>query len=215
MINNFGKQLKPFFLKNLKHLQEFFLKNKDKAISNDSMVAKEFSSFFENATKSLNISPRTLTLGDATNSSNPEETAIKKFENHPSVQIIKERICIGQEFDFEQLSIDEILKEMKNLDNKNNGTFNNKPSNHLKEVSEVTAPYLTNIWNTQIITGQTFPDNLKLADITHVFKKRDSNLTKNHRPVSVLTIVSNIFERQLQKEIISYIDQFSSKLLFG
>ena len=179
------------------------------------MVAKEFSSFFENGTKSLNISPRTLTLGDATNSSNPEETAIKKSENHPSVQIIKERICTDQEFDFEQLSIDEILKEMKNLDNKKNGTFNNKPSNHLKEVSEVTSPYLKNIWNTQIITGQTFPHNLKLADITHVFKKRDSNLTKNYRPVSVLTIVSNIFERQLQKEIISYIDQFSSKLLFG
>ena len=60
---------------------------------------------------------------------------------------------------------------MKNLDNKKNGTLSNIPSNCLKEVSEVTAPCLRNIWNSQIISGQTFPDNLKLADITPVFKK--------------------------------------------
>ena len=51
--------------------------------------AEDFSPFFENAVKSLNISPRNLTLGDTTNLSYPVEIAIKKFENHPSVQIIK------------------------------------------------------------------------------------------------------------------------------
>ena len=47
--------------------------------------------------------------------SNPLEIAIKKFENDPSVQIIKERISVDKKFDFEQVSIDNILKEMKNL----------------------------------------------------------------------------------------------------
>ena len=143
----------------------------DKTIYSDVMVTEEFSWFFENTIKSLNISPRNLTLGDTTNLSNPVEIAIKKFENHTSVQIIKELIYVNQEFDFEQASIDDILKEMKSLDNKKNGTFNNTLSNCMKEVSKVTAPCLTNIWNTQIINGQTFPDNLKLADITIVFKK--------------------------------------------
>ena len=133
------------------------------------MVAEEFGSFFENAVKSLNISPKNLTLGDTTNLSNLVEIAIKKFENHPSVQI-KEHIFVDQKFDFEQVSIDDILKEMKNL------------SNCLKEVSEVTGPCLTNIWNTQIICEQIFLDNLKLANITPVFKKENSNLTKNCRP---------------------------------
>ena len=118
--------------------------------------------------------------------SNPIEIAIKKFENHPSVQIIKEHICVEREFDFEQVSIDDILKEMKNLYNKKNGTFKNIPSNRLKEVSEVTAPCLTNIWNTQTISEHTFPDNLKPADVPPVFKKEDSNLTKNYRPLKIL-----------------------------
>ena len=80
-------------------------KNKDKTISNDARVVEEFSSVFENAIKSLNISPRNLTLGDTTNFSNPLEIATKKFENNLSVQIIKEHICVGQEFDFEQLKL--------------------------------------------------------------------------------------------------------------
>ena len=116
-----------------------------------------------------------LALGVTTNQSNPLEIAIKKFENDPSVQIIKEHICVDKEFDFEQVSIDDILKEMRNLNNKKNGTFKNIPSNRLKKVSEVTVPCLTNIWNTHIISDQAFPDNLKLADISPAFKKEDSN----------------------------------------
>ena len=46
-------------------------------------MAEVISSVFENAIKSLNISPRNLTLEDTTNFSNPVEIVIKKFENNP------------------------------------------------------------------------------------------------------------------------------------
>ena len=79
------------------------------------MVAEEFSSFFENAIKPLNISPRNVTLCVTTNLSNHVEIVTKKFENHPIVQIIKEYIFFDQEINFEQVSIDDILEEMKNV----------------------------------------------------------------------------------------------------
>ena len=83
-------------------------------------------------------------------------------------------------------------------------------------MSEVTAPCLTNIWNTQIIKEKTSSDNLKLADFAPVFEKDDCNLRKNYRSASALPVVSKIFERQLQKKIKkSYIDQFLSKFLCG
>ena len=53
----------------------------------------------------------------------------------------------------------------------------------------MSAPCLKNIWNIEIVSQQKFSDNLKLADVTPVFKKDDANLTKNYRPVSVLPIV--------------------------
>ena len=63
-------------------------------------MAEELRLFFENAVLSLNISRRSLTLGNATNLSDPVEITIRKFENHPRVQIIKEHRFVDQEFDF-------------------------------------------------------------------------------------------------------------------
>ena len=62
--------------------------------------------------------------------------------------------------------------------------------------------------NTQIINKHKFPDILKLADETRVFDEEDSNLDKNYRSVSILPIVSKIFEKQLQKQTVSHINQF-------
>ena len=49
------------------------------------------------------------------------------------------------------------------------------PTKLLKEVSDICAPALNDIWNNEIITQKSFnflfPNNLKLADVTPVFKK--------------------------------------------
>ena len=79
----------------------------------------------------------------------------------------------------------------------------------------MSAPFLINVWNIEIVNQHKFSDNLKLADVTPVFKKDDANLTKNYRPVSVLPIVSNILERLLQKQAISHIEQYLSNFLCG
>ena len=42
--------------------------------------------------------------------------------------------------------------------------------------------------------------------MTPVFKKEDASLLKNYRPVSVLPVVSKIYERIMQKQILEYIE---------
>ena len=44
-----------------------------------------------------------------------------------------------------------------------------------------------------------FPDKLKCADVTPVFKKDNPTKAKNYRPVSVLPGVSKIVERLMHK----------------
>ena len=53
-----------------------------------------------------------LSLEDTTNLSNPVEIDIKKFQNHRSVQVIRENINLNQEFFFKQVEVDEIFKEI-------------------------------------------------------------------------------------------------------
>ena len=75
----------------------------------------------------------------------------------------------------------------------------------LKEVSDICAPALNDIWNNEIITQKCFPNNRKLEYVTSVLKKENASLLKNYTPVSVLLAVSKICERVMQKQVLEYI----------
>ena len=60
-----------------------------------------------------------------------------------------------------------------------------------------------------------FPNELKLADVTPIFKKEDPSRAKNYRPVSILPNVSKIFERVLHRQASSYVNQLSSTFMCG
>ena len=136
-----------------------------------------------------------------------------KFENHPSVQAIKQNISVNKDFHFSITEVSDILKETIALNDKKNDTFGNIPTNLLKEVSDICAQALNDIWNNEIVTQKCFPNNLKLADVTPVFKKEDASLLTNYRPVSVLPVASKIYERIMQKQILEYIGNHLSPLL--
>ena len=81
--------------------------------------------------------------------------------------------------------------------------------------SEECCAYLTRVWNEEVVANGTFSNDLKRADVTPIFKKSDSTTTKNYRPISVLPSVSKVFERLMQKQILTYIEQYLSPFLCG
>ena len=68
------------------------------------------------------------------------------------------------------------------------------PARILKGCVDSYVPILTKILNTSLERG-CFPNQLKLAEVTPVFKKEDELNKENYRPVSVLSHASKIFER--------------------
>ena len=77
----------------------------------------------------------------------------------------------------------DIENEISNLDSTKNGTVNGIPTKRLKDASDICSEYLVKIWNNEIIENGTFPDKLKLADVTPIFKKDDATQAKNYRPI--------------------------------
>ena len=63
-----------------------------------------------------------------------------------------------------------------------------------------TAPILLKIFSKTLKTSHS-PIKLRLANITPVFKKNNPLEKENYRPVSVLPVVSNTFERIMQKQL--------------
>ena len=64
----------------------------------------------------------------------------------------------------------------------------------MKQNSDICSPILLDLINDSFKNSE-FPDKLKVADITPVFKKDDATNVNNYRPVSV---TSKIFERIMQ-----------------
>ena len=66
------------------------------------------------------------------------------------------------------------------------------------ECSDICSLFLAQIRSNEIINQKTFPTNLKLADVTPAFKKKDSTLAENYRPVSVSPTLSKGFGKLMQ-----------------
>ena len=178
-------------------------------------MSETLNNFFKNAVESLKIEGNSFLLENTGDLSNPVEIAIKKFEHHPSILNIKDNISSSSSFTFTQVTFSDIEKEIKSLNPKKASTFQNIPIKHLKETSNICSESLVNIWNNEVISKNLFPSELKLADITPIFKKGDATLAKNYRPVSVLPVISKVYVRLMQKQLISYIDQYLSPYLCG
>jgi len=210
--------MKPFISDKCNLSSKITLVEEGKIISDDMELANTFQNFFDNAVSSLNLQCDKSFLTDTSNLDNPIDAAIEKFKNHPSISLLNKHLDNNKEqaaFDFDFVNEDDILKELNNLDSKKNGTFKGIPSKCLKTGSEECKEYLANVWNEEIVAQCHFPDELKLADVTPIFKKNDPISAKNYRPVSVLPTVSKVFERIMQKQIVNFMNAYLSPYLCG
>ena len=60
-----------------------------------------------------------------------------------------------------------------------------------------------------------FPDNLKKADVSPIFKNDDGTNKKNYRPISLLSALSKVFERQISQQMTPFAKTKISRLLCG
>ena len=63
----------------------------------------------------------------------------------------------------------------------------------------------------KVLENRKFPNCLKLANITPVFKKGPRTSKNNFRPVSILPVFSKIFERLLCRQLSEFFDNIPSK----
>ena len=119
--------------------------------------------------------------------------AILKYRNHPSILAIRERKKAQINFCFKEVSIEETQKEILNLNNKKVSQNSNIPTKIIKENSDVFGKVFCSFINDSI-KSFTFPSCLKEADITPIDKKGKKDKKENYRPVSILPVLSKIFE---------------------
>ena len=98
--------------------------------------------------------------------------------------------------------ISNIIAKMKN---KSYGV-DNYSAKVLKYVTDIVSPILCDIINKSISIG-CFPDILKIARVTPLFKEGNTEEVNNYRPISNLPLFSKIFERVFYDQLYRYFEQ--------
>ena len=105
--------------------------------------------------------------------------------------------------------MDEVIKVVKNLKH-SKAVSGDIPTKILKEC-EFTFDVITACINKAIETGN-FPDSFKMANVTPVFKKENPLDKSNYRLVSIMPLISKVYERVICNQLSDYSNNFLNVL---
>ena len=213
----FWNTVKPLLSSGGSGIKKITLVENNEIISDDKEIAETFGNFFVETVSKLDINENNAILNNTKHLCDPDpvKKALNKFNDHPSILEIRKNVKNELKFSFTPVTEADMIKEIETLDEKKSGTFMNIPTKILKEAKEEAAAPLAQIWNNEVILNLKFPSKLKTADITPLFKKLESVLKENYRPVSLLPVVSKNFERIMQKQMKPFMDIHLSSHLCG
>ena len=101
----------------------------------------------------------------------------------------------------EDCSPEEIMSIISELQN---GKSSDIPIKVIKKSSHVISKTLSELFNMMMASG-TFPMELKTGKITPIFKKGNSELLENYRPISTLPIFGKIFEKVIYSRLYNFL----------
>ena len=88
------------------------------------------------------------------------------------------------------------MQYLSKTTNSHSGSHDEISSSTLKCIAHEICECLILIIN-QSITTIIFPENLKIAKVVPIYKKDDQSQINNYRPISVLPVISKIFENAM------------------
>ena len=208
------KIVKPLFSDKSSSKCKVVLIENNEIVNDDEKVAEMFNIFFANVVKQMDIyNDVRLPLNNGANFS--LNTILEAYSDHPSILKIKEIFQIElNSFVLDKTSGVAISDAIKEIDTSKGGGLYDIPTKLLKMNNDICSVRICEVYNNSLST-HNFPTKLKAANITPVHKKDESTHKENYRPVSILPIVSKLFEKHMYSQIYSYINQYLSERLCG
>ena len=102
------------------------------------------------------------------------------------------------------VSFKEIETEIRLLKLNKASQYSDTPTKIIKENLDIFSNFICESINNSI-KSSIFPSCLKHADVTPLHKKCNKSLKENYRPVSILPILSKVFERSMFKQMSSFL----------
>ena len=169
-----------------KSIKKFFpqkIITNNKIVTDTDVIAKHFNTYF------MKIGP---------NISKKIETPAKTFEGY----LQKQNIIQPEN----PLTINELKDAFFSLKTNKSPGHDGISFNVIRNCFGPLSTPLLSIFNSSLQTG-IFPDELKIARVTPIYKTGDENDFGNYRPISVLPCFSKILKRIMDKRLYNYLSE--------
>ena len=137
---------------------------------------------------------------ESLNEPDPIKSIVNKYKSHPSIRKIKSKYITLNIFSFRPVTAKDFLDVISTLDDiKSSGGDIPLRILKLKKI----FPQVLCKWKKDSLKTGAFSDPLKLAEITPVHKKEDPFHKDNYQPISILPLISKVFEKIIYSQVYS------------
>lgn len=103
---------------------------------------------------------------------------------------------------------EEIIKIIKDLDANSSSGIDKISIKIIKNLQNLISNVLAKCFNKHMTDGE-FPDSLKVAKVTPIYKSGPKTDPGNYRPISVLPVMSKILEKLIHSRLLNYFDSIN------
>lgn len=193
LIESYGKDAKKYwsYIKSVKGVSEKKVRSiqlGDRVLeveSDAAEIADEFGNYYDGAVESLS----------------------KKFEGE-NIPDTYSRVTVVNSFAVYDITPSETFRHIMNLPSKPSTGPDGLPARVFRESADVLAEPLTDLFNFSL-KGGIFPEVLKKSLVVPVYKSGCDRSLDSYRPISLLSVVSKIFEKIVKERMLKFLDKFS------
>ena len=193
--STFYPTIKPFLSnKGMKSDNSIILCENDKIVNDPKEVTEIFNNFFVNVAKDI---------GDKN---------IKIDKTHPSINKIETNRTNKDKLFFKPINEDFVTKQINKLNIKKATGYDGISPKIIKFAQPVITNPIKVLIN-KSIDQSVFPEKLKAAQVSPLFKKNNSLDKSNYRPISVLPTISKFYERAIFDQLMEFLNNHFNPLL--
>ena len=206
----FWRTIKPFITdKNAFHCNKIILQEGDKIVTDTQEICEIFNAFFTSVANNIGFDD---TIPSDYYTDEGFSAIIKRHSNHPSIIKIMENNVDNNIFQFQCINQVDVVNIINCFDSKKAQGYDMMPMKMLQKSAKYIAPAIVKLINDSM-SKCVFPDSLKFAEVSSLFKKKDALIKTNYRPVSILVALSKIYEKALGVQLTDYFNAIFSTLL--
>ena len=135
-------------------------------------------------------------------------TPTRNYSNETTAKYYESNKLQTNNFSLQSVDEAKISDILENIDESKAPGFDNIPGILLKDGAEILSKPISDILNLSILLSK-FPKKCKIAKIKPVYKKGSKIEATNYRPISLLPLISKVFERVILNQLHDYINTYN------